>query len=185
MTYSTDFRQKVLQKLAEGLSVRKVAQLFGINFMTVQKWKTNPVPKSQQIHPPKKISKNALLADVQAYPTNWQIKNQTNVIGALHEGILFAVGLFECSIDGDVFQTWVEQILLPELPKNSVVVMDNATFHKRQAIITLLEQHGHSVLWLPPYSPDLNPIETTWAYIKARRRKLRLNDVAELFRGLY
>ena len=55
MTYSPDFRQKVLQKLAEGLSVRKVAQLFGINFMTVQKWKTNPVPKSQQIHPPKKI----------------------------------------------------------------------------------------------------------------------------------
>ena len=62
--------------------------------------------------------------------------------------------------------------------------MDNATFHKRQAIITLLEQHG-SVLWLPPYSPDLNPIETTWARIKARRRKLRLNDVAELFRGVY
>ena len=63
--------------------------------------------------------------------------------------------------------------------------MDNATFHKRQAIITLLEQHGHSVLWLPPYSPDLNPIEKTWARIKARRRKLRLNDVAELFRGVY
>lgn len=115
----------------------------------------------------------------------WQVKNQTNVIGALHEGNLFAVELFECSIDGDVFQTWVEQILLPELPKNSVVVMDNATFHKRQAIITLLEQHGHSVLWLPPYSPDLNPIEKTWAHIKARRRKLRLNDVAELFWGVY
>ena len=101
----------------------------------------------------------------------------------LHEGNLFAVGLFECSIDGDVFQTWIEQILLPELPKNSVVVMDNATFHKRQAIITLLNQHGHSVLWLPPYSPDLNPIEKTWAHIKALRRKLRLNDVAELFWG--
>ena len=71
MTYSPDFRQKVLQKLAEGLSVRKVAQLFGINFMTVQKWKTTPVPKSQQIHPPKKISKDALLADVQAYPTDF------------------------------------------------------------------------------------------------------------------
>lgn len=71
MTYSPDFRQKFLQKLAEGLSVRKVAQLFDINFMTVQKWKTNPVPKSQQIHPPKKISKDALLADVQAYPTDF------------------------------------------------------------------------------------------------------------------
>ncbi|WP_422548709.1 transposase [Psychrobacter glacincola] len=46
---------------------------------------------------------------------------------------------------------------MPNLPKNSVIVMDNATFHKRQDIQALIEDAEHTILWLPPYSPDLNP----------------------------
>ena len=90
---------------------------------------------------------------------NWQLKNQTNAIGAIYNNQLFAVGLYDCSVNSDVFHSWVSQLLLPNLPKNSVVVMDNATFHKRQDIQELIEDAEHTILWLPPYSPDLNPIE--------------------------
>ena len=58
-----------------------------------------------------------------------------------------------------MFHSWVSQLLLPNLPKNSVIVMDNATFHKRQDVQELIKDAEHTILWLPPYSPDLNPID--------------------------
>ncbi|WP_411800695.1 transposase [Acinetobacter pollinis] len=79
---------------------------------------------------------------------NWQLKNQTNAIGALYQGQLFAVGLFDCKINSNVFHFWVEHFLIPELPRNSIIVLDNATFHKRADTQELLEHHGHQILWL-------------------------------------
>ena len=78
-------------------------------------------------------------------------KAQTNVIGALCGTVPFAFTAFDCSIDSDVFHTWVTKILLPELPACSVIVMDNASFHKRQDTLDALQAEGHTVLWLPPY----------------------------------
>ncbi|MCF7521604.1 IS630 family transposase [Neisseria sp. ZJ106] len=115
---------------------------------------------------------------------DWQGRNQTNAIGVLYGGRLFAVGLFDCSINSRIFDTWVEQLLIPQLPDNSVVVMDNAVFHKGK-VEALLKDKGHTVLWLPPYSPDLNPIEKKWAWLKAGRRKFGVMSVDELFRGGY
>lgn len=112
---------------------------------------------------------------------NWQLKNQTNAIGAIHEGKLFAVGLFDSKVNSDVFHFWVDKFLLPELPSNSIIVMDNAAFHKRPDIQDLLTQHGHQILWLPPYSPDLNPIEKMWAWVKAKRKKWLVNSIDKLF----
>ncbi|MBF7686725.1 transposase [Acinetobacter sp. EC24] len=66
-------------------------------------------------------------------------------MGALYQGQLFAVGLFDCKINSDVFYFWVEHFFIPELPKHSVIVMDNATFHKRVDTQKLLEQHGHGL----------------------------------------
>lgn len=88
---------------------------------------------------------------------NWQLKNTVNAIAAWCEGKLLAPLLYERSINADVFYAWVTQSLLPELPQGSVIVMDNATFHKRADIIAVIEKAGHTILWLPPYSPDLNP----------------------------
>ena len=59
-------------------------------------------------------------------------------------------------MDSDVFHTWATEILLPELPACSVIVMDNTSFHKRQDTLDALQAEGHTVLWLPPYSPDFN-----------------------------
>ncbi|MCW9717149.1 transposase [Avibacterium sp. 21-599] len=86
---------------------------------------------------------------------------RTNAIGAIREGNLFALGLFDCPIDSDIFYVWLIEALLPELEKPRIIVMDNAVFHKRRDIIEAIDQTEHKILWLPPYSPDLNPIEKT------------------------
>jgi transposase len=68
------------------------------------------------------------------------------------------------------FTCWVEQLLLPNLPKQSVIVMDNASFHKGHDMQKKIKDLGHTLLYLPPYSPDLNPIEHKWAQAKRIRR---------------
>ena len=70
--------------------------------------------------------------------------------------------------------------VIPDLPDNSVIVMDNATFHKSQKTRDLIQNNGHIIEFLPPYSPDLNPIEHKWAQAKSLRRKYDC-DIFELF----
>lgn len=102
---------------------------------------------------------------------DWHAKGRTNAIGALIDKALLTVALFNVNINADVFTGWVEQDLLPKLPKNSVIVMDNATFHKRDDTQTAIRKAGHELLYLPSYSPDLNPIEQKWAQTKALRKQ--------------
>lgn len=106
---------------------------------------------------------------------DWGAKGRTNVIGGLLGGMLLTVSLFQTTVNTAVFNGWVMQHLLPKLPKNSVVVMDNATFHKGKDMIKDLQKAGHTLLYLPPYSPDLNPIEYKWAKAKEIRKKLECN----------
>ena len=86
---------------------------------------------------------------------NWQAKKRTNVIGALYEKVLFALDTFKENINGKIFYDWCKDTLIPSLKRKCVIVMDNASFHKR--VQRLLNRHGHRLLFLPPYSPDLNP----------------------------
>ena len=74
----------------------------------------------------------------------------------------------------------VSQELLPKAPTNSVIVMDNASFHKREDMMKAIRNHGSIVVFLSAYSPDLNPIEKKWAQAKAIRRQYRCS-VYELF----
>ena len=90
---------------------------------------------------------------------DWHAKGRINAIGALWGLRLIAVGLFESSVNAEVFLAWINQVLLPQLPPAAVIVLDNAAFHKRQDIQNPLHQAGHTLEYLPPYSPDLNPIE--------------------------
>ncbi|MGG2140689.1 IS630 family transposase [Symbiopectobacterium sp. RP] len=102
---------------------------------------------------------------------NWGAKGRTNVIGALLGTTLFAIGLFDININSDVFYSWVTQVLIPVLPKNRVIVMDNATFHKKHNIQQVIIDAGYMVEYLPTYSPDLNPIEHKWAQAKSKKRE--------------
>lgn len=102
---------------------------------------------------------------------DWGARGRINVIGAVIGNVLFAVGLFYCSIDSIVFGTWVRELLLLSLSKPTVIVMDNASFHKNEQLLQEIRLAGHIIEFLPPYSPDLNPIEHKWAEKKAYRKK--------------
>ena len=101
---------------------------------------------------------------------DWGAKGRTNAIGALIGSTLIAIGLLTGSVDTAVFTCWVEQFLLLNFPRQSVIVMDNATFHKGYYMQKVIEDSGHTLRYLPPYSPDLNPIEKKWAQAKYIRR---------------
>ena len=103
--------------------------------------------------------------------SDWGTKGRTNVIGTVLGASLLTVSLFSCNINSDVFHAWAVQDLLPALPGNAVIVMDNATFHKRQDTQQAIKQAGHILEYLLPYSPYLNPIEPKWAQAKVVRRK--------------
>ena len=112
---------------------------------------------------------------------NWQAKKRTNVIGALYEKMLFALDYFETNINSHIFYDWCKFTLIPSLKTKCVIVMDNARFHKSRRIQKLLNRHGHRILWLPPYSPDLNPIEKKWAQAKFLRQGWMENNLPKLF----
>ena len=76
------------------------------------------------------------------------------------------------AVNGDVFEAFVEQVLVPELRSGDVVIMDNLSSHKRQRIRALIEAAGARLVFLPPYSPDLNPIEMIFAKVKQLLRSL-------------
>jgi len=112
--------------------------------------------------------------------SDWHAKGRTNVIGALVDKLLLTVGIFKTNINANIFYQWTVQDLLPKLPQASIVVMDNATFHKRSDIKAAISNAGHILDFLPAYSPDLNPIEKKWAHAKATRRKFNCT-ILELF----
>lgn len=111
---------------------------------------------------------------------DWQARGRTNVIGALIGKLLITAGLYQKNIDADTFLEWVRTDLLPKLPPSSIIVMDNATFHKRNDIQDTIKSAGHTLEYLPVYSPDLNPIENKWAHLKHIRKKL-FCSVSQLF----
>lgn len=100
-----------------------------------------------------------------------QQRPRTSLIGAYQERRLIAPMLFEGTCNTEVFNQWLEYMLLPQLTTGSVIVLDNATFHTSKRTQELVEQAGCELLFLAPYSPDLNPIEKLWANLKRRWRE--------------
>lgn len=100
----------------------------------------------------------------------WQT---TTLVAAISSRRVLAPMALDGPMDGAAFEAWVGQMLLPELPPDSIVVMDNLSVHKVPRIVTLCEQAGIAVRFLPPYSPDFNPIEPMWSKVKACLRRLK------------
>jgi len=91
---------------------------------------------------------------------------RTNIIAGYVNHKSIAPMVFTGSCNTQLFETWVEQALIEELQPGQVVIMDNAGFHKSKKIRELIESVGCRLIFLPPYSPDLNPIEKFWANMK-------------------
>ncbi len=97
------------------------------------------------------------------------------VLGALGIGGIVAAMGVEAATSGAVFHAYLDRVLLPELRRtkpDAVLVMDNLRAHKTGAVRGLLDRSGFGYRYLPPYSPDLNPIEPAWAKVKAELRRV-------------
>ena len=95
---------------------------------------------------------------------------RTNIIAGLVYGNTaerhIAVQSYEHSTTATFFEDWFEFELIPLLPDNALVIMDNASFHRKKALYNIASRYGVNLLFLPPYSPDFNPIEHSWANFK-------------------
>jgi transposase len=102
-------------------------------------------------------------------PRNW--KSSTTILGALScEGVQAVMSL-EGATDRLAFEAFIEQVVLPTLRPGQVVVLDNLSAHKSHKAQQLVEEAGCSWLFLPPYSPDFNPIEMLWSKFKSDLRR--------------
>ena len=102
--------------------------------------------------------------------SHWQTQT---VIAALRAEALTAPAVFDGPIDNDSFRAYVDQVLVPSLRPGDVVIMDNLAVHKQPEIRLAIEQAGAQLRFLPPYSPDFNPIEQVFSKLKAFLRALR------------
>lgn len=101
------------------------------------------------------------------------------VAGVCLEGPL-APCIFEGPMDGAMFLVWVREGLVPALQPQDLVIMDNLSTHKVDGVAAAIQQAGARLLYLPPYSPDLNPIENMWSKIKQCLRSLAPRTLEEL-----
>ena len=100
--------------------------------------------------------------------------------GLRNNGIV-APFVLDGAINRDAFETYVARVLVPDLRPGDVVVMDNLSSHKGPRVQQLIEAAGASLRYLPPYSPDFNPIENAFAKLKALLRKAAERTVAALW----
>lgn len=109
---------------------------------------------------------------------HWKI---TTFVAGLRRNGIVAPLVIDCPMNGEIFIAWLEQFLIPTLRKGDTVVMDNLPAHKLAKIRALIEASGAILLYLPPYSPDLNPIEMAFAKLKAMLRKAGERTVEALW----
>ena len=112
---------------------------------------------------------------------HWKI---LTILAALRLGGINAAMTIEEATDADIFLAFVEHILCPTLKAGDVVVLDNLSSHKVNGVRQQIEARGAELLYLPPYSPDLNPIEKAWAKIKQYLRSLQARGKDDLDRAI-
>jgi transposase len=110
-------------------------------------------------------------------------KTTTFVAGLSLRGML-APFVLSGPINRDAFETYAEKVLVPELRPGDIVIMDNLSSHKGPALRVMIEAAGAELVYLPPYSPDFNPIENAFAKLKAMLRKAAERTVDGLWNAI-
>lgn len=108
----------------------------------------------------------------------------TTFTGALRLSGMTAPMVLDGPMNGAAFKAYIAQVLVPTLRPGDVVVMDNLAAHKHGAVRDMIEAAGAELCYLPPYSPDLNPIENAFAKLKALLRKAAERTVTGLWRAI-
>ena len=96
---------------------------------------------------------------------------RTSIVAGQVDGEFIAPMIYKESMTSDFFEAWFQKFLLPTLSTSSVIIMDNARFHRMGKLEILCEEFEHKLLPLPPYSPEYNSIEKTWAHIKKHLKR--------------
>jgi transposase len=97
---------------------------------------------------------------------------RTNIVAGICQGQWLAPMEYSGTTDSTLFEFWFENCLLKEVKRQSTIILDNATFHRKTVLPVLAQKYDCQVLFLPPYSPQLNPIENKWAWLKRRLRSV-------------
>ena len=108
---------------------------------------------------------------------DWQI---LTILGAMSTRGMIAAMTIEAATDGEIFLAFLDEVLCPALHPGDVVVMDNLSSHKVDGVRQRIETCQAELLYLPPYSPDLNPIEKAWSKLKQILRKAKPRTVNAL-----
>ena len=108
----------------------------------------------------------------------------TTFVGGLRLAGMTAPMVLDGPMDGPAFRAYVEQVLVPTLRPGDIVVLDNLPAHKPAAVREAIEATGAQLRYLPPYSPDLNPIEMAFAKLKALLKKAAARTVHDLWRAI-
>jgi transposase len=108
----------------------------------------------------------------------------TTLLGAVRLDGTTAAMVIESATDQDVFLAYVREILVPTLRPGDIVVMDNLSPHKAPTVAEIIRASGAEVWYLPPYSPDLNPIEQMWSKVKALLRKAAARTAQALLEAI-
>lgn len=108
----------------------------------------------------------------------------TTMIAAVGRNGTQAPWVIEGPMDGAAFAVWASEVLAPTLSSEDIVVMDNLSVHKNAVARAAIEAAGATIWFLPPYSPDLNPIEKMWSKVKAYLRKKKARDSEALYKAI-
>jgi transposase len=108
----------------------------------------------------------------------------TTFVGGLRQSGMTAPMVLDGPMNAVAFLAWVEQVLAPTLSSGDIVVLDNLPAHKQVAVRAAIERCGAELRYLPPYSPDLNPIEMAYSKLKALLRKAKARTVATLWSAI-
>ena len=117
--------------------------------------------------------------------TGGKRRPRTSLIAARIEGRIQAPFLFQGACNADVFNVWLKTMRCPHLTGDPLVILDNAAFHNSPQTLRLIEKTGATLLFLPPYSPDLNPIENDFAALKKNREynpTASIDDLINLYK---
>lgn len=110
--------------------------------------------------------------------------NTTTLVAAITWESAIAPMVLDGPMDAAAFEAYIDQVLVPVLSPGAIVVMDNLSAHKSPAVARLLQSVGAQLCYLPPYSPDLNPIEQMWSKVKNSLKSAKARTQEQLFEAI-
>jgi transposase len=117
-------------------------------------------------------------------PKPFDVGSKFSIVGAIALTGIVAMMYVEAAVNGEIFREFIRQFLVPKLRPGQYVIFDNVSFHKQKEMIELIRSAGARVVFLPPYSPDLSPIEKMWSKMKEVLKKNKPRTKADFHMAL-